>query len=199
MQSPGKNKQTKNMVVEKDTYCVQTMGCQMNQADSERMAGVSKSRSQIESERERQSCGFRRRGVRTRDLATNVSCLGFNLRSQELQASGLREIDDPFRSQVIVLNTCSIRDHAEQKVYSYVGRHAQRKWLNPEVTIVVAGCVAQQEGEQLLRRVPEIDIVMGPQYANRLGELMDSVRQGNQVQSRTRLLRLQGATERAKM
>mmetsp|Transcript_4037 Transcript_4037/g.12129 ORF Transcript_4037/g.12129 Transcript_4037/m.12129 type:complete len:630 (+) Transcript_4037:66-1955(+) len=133
-----KNQRSEVVEMEKDTYCVQTMGCQMNQADSERMAG-------------------------------------------ELQAAGLREIEDPFRANVVVFNTCSIRDHAEQKVYSYVGRHAKRKWLNPEVTIVVAGCVAQQEGEQLLRRIPEVDIVMGPQYANRLGELMDSVRQGNQV------------------
>mmetsp|Transcript_13988 Transcript_13988/g.56331 ORF Transcript_13988/g.56331 Transcript_13988/m.56331 type:complete len:446 (-) Transcript_13988:883-2220(-) len=109
------------------------------------------------------------------------SFVGFLFFAQELQAAGFKEIDDPFRSNVIVFNTCSIRDHAEQKVYSYVGRHARRKWQNPEVTIVVSGCVAQQEGEKLLRRIPEVDIVMGPQYSNRLGELLDSVNQGNQV------------------
>ena len=49
------------------------------------------------------------------------------------------------------------------------------------VKIIVAGCVAQQEGEALLRRVPEVDIVMGPQYANKIGELLERVDQGSQV------------------
>ena len=49
------------------------------------------------------------------------------------------------------------------------------------MTIVVAGCVAQQEGQKLLRRVPEIDLVMGPQYANRIGDLLEDVSNGNQV------------------
>jgi hypothetical protein len=49
------------------------------------------------------------------------------------------------------------------------------------MAIVIAGCVAQQEGEELLRRVPEIDMVMGPQYANRLGDLLEGVFNGNQV------------------
>ena len=82
---------------------------------------------------------------------------------------------------IIVLNTCSIRDHAEQKVYSYLGPHAKRKQAGEDVTIVVAGCVAQQEGQSLLRRVPEIDLVMGPQYANRIADLLEDVANGNQV------------------
>jgi tRNA-2-methylthio-N6-dimethylallyladenosine synthase len=121
------------------TYHVQTLGCQMNRADSERMAG-------------------------------------------ELERLGYAKIDDPFSSAVLVLNTCSIRDHAEQKVYSIMGRHAQRKAAAPsDITLVVAGCVAQQEGMQLLRRVPALDIVMGPQYAGRLGDLLEDV-QSNLVQ-----------------
>jgi len=82
---------------------------------------------------------------------------------------------------VIILNTCSIRDHAEQKVYSYIGPHAKRKREGEDVTIIVAGCVAQQEGEKLLRRAPEVDLVMGPQYANRIGDLLEDVSNGNQV------------------
>jgi len=82
---------------------------------------------------------------------------------------------------LVVLNTCSIRDHAEQKVYSYIGPHAKRKREGEDVTIVVAGCVAQQEGESLLRRAPEVDLVMGPQYANRLSDLLEDVSNGNQV------------------
>jgi tRNA-2-methylthio-N6-dimethylallyladenosine synthase len=82
---------------------------------------------------------------------------------------------------LVVLNTCSIRDHAEQKVYSYIGPHAKRKRDGEDVAIVVAGCVAQQEGEALLRRAPEVDLVMGPQYANRLADLLEDVSNGNQV------------------
>ena len=54
-------------------------------------------------------------------------------------------------------------------MYSYLGPHAQRKRKGEQVTIIVAGCVAQQEGRNITRRFPEVDIVMGPQYASRLG------------------------------
>lgn len=92
----------------------------------------------------------------------------------ELERKGYHATDDPKKSALYLLNTCALRDHAEQKVYSYLGPHAQRKWDAPsEVTLVVAGCVAQQEGDKLLSRVPEVDIVMGPQYANRIGEVLD--------------------------
>jgi len=66
-------------------------------------------------------------------------------------------------------------------VYSYLGPHAQRKQRGEDLAIVVAGCVAQQEGDELLRKVPEIDMVMGPQYANRLGDLLEGVFNGNQI------------------
>ncbi|NEO26063.1 MAG: tRNA (N6-isopentenyl adenosine(37)-C2)-methylthiotransferase MiaB, partial [Kamptonema sp. SIO4C4] len=88
---------------------------------------------------------------------------------------------DPNQADVILYNTCTIRDNAEQKVYSYLGRQAKRKQQDPNLMLVVAGCVAQQEGEQLLRRVPELDLVMGPQHANRLGDLLEQVMDGNQV------------------
>ena len=120
------------------TYSIETMGCQMNSADSERMEG-------------------------------------------QLQELGYAKSDDSSKASVVILNTCSIRDHAEQKVYSYIGPHALRKRKGDDVSIIVAGCVAQQEGEVLARRFPEVDIVMGPQYANRLGELLESVAEGNQV------------------
>jgi tRNA-2-methylthio-N6-dimethylallyladenosine synthase len=99
----------------------------------------------------------------------------------QLRALGFQRADDPSDAQVLVLNTCSIREHAEAKVYSYLGPHAKRKNAGEDVAIVVAGCVAQQEGEALLRRVPEIDMVMGPQYANRLGDLLEGVFNGNQI------------------
>jgi tRNA-2-methylthio-N6-dimethylallyladenosine synthase len=89
--------------------------------------------------------------------------------------------EDPNNADVVLYNTCTIRDNAEQKVYSYLGRQAKRKHEKPDLTLIVAGCVAQQEGEALLRRVPELDLVMGPQHANRLQDLLTQVFDGNQV------------------
>lgn len=119
-------------------YHVTTFGCQMNKADSERMAGI-------------------------------------------LETMGMEWEADPLQADLVLYNTCTIRDNAEQKVYSYLGRQAKRKQSDPAVTLVVAGCVAQQEGEKLLRRVPELDLVMGPQHANRLEDLLEQVFEGSQV------------------
>ena len=96
-----------------------------------------------------------------------------------LEAMGYEAADAELEADLVLYNTCTIRDNAEQKVYSYLGRQAQRKRLDPNLTLVVAGCVAQQEGESLLRRVPELDLVMGPQHANRLEVLLNQVRAVN--------------------
>lgn len=119
-------------------YHITTFGCQMNKADSERMAGI-------------------------------------------LEEMGFEWSEEPDRADLLLYNTCTIRDNAEQKVYSYLGRQAYRKHTQPNLTLIVAGCVAQQEGEALLRRVPELDLVMGPQHANRLRDLLEQVFEGAQV------------------
>lgn len=98
-----------------------------------------------------------------------------------LENMGFEFTEDPNNANLIVYNTCTIRDNAEQKVYSYLGRQAKRKHTEADFTLVVAGCVAQQEGEKLLRRVPELDLVMGPQHANRLDSLLEQVFAGNQI------------------
>jgi len=98
-----------------------------------------------------------------------------------LENMGFECSQDPNDANLVLYNTCTIRDNAEQKVYSYLGRQAKRKHEQPDLTLVVAGCVAQQEGEALLRRVPELDLVMGPQHANRLRDLLEQVFNGNQV------------------
>lgn len=98
-----------------------------------------------------------------------------------LEDMGFEWSEDPNEADLILYNTCTIRDNAEQKVYSYLGRQAKRKQEQPGLTLVVAGCVAQQEGEAILRRVPELDLVMGPQHANRLQDLLEQVFDGNQV------------------
>ena len=74
---------------------------------------------------------------------------------------GYREAASEDDADLILLNTCSVRDKAEQKVYDYLGRVAARKRLRPGLRVGVCGCVAQQEGEEILRRSPAVDFVLG--------------------------------------
>ena len=120
------------------SYWITTFGCQMNKADSERMAGT-------------------------------------------LEKMGYSKAIDELNADLVLYNTCTIRDNAEQKVYSFLGKQAKRKHNSPNLKLVVAGCLAQQEGESLLRRVPELDLVMGPQHVNNLENLLERVDSGNQV------------------
>src|SRR5581483_8779904 len=112
-------------------FHVLTVGCQMNQHDSERMAEV-----------------LRRAGY--------------------AEAAGVEDAD------VILLNTCSVREKAEQKVRSEVGRLALLKRERPDLVLGIAGCVAQQEGERLLRGMPSLDLVVGPDNIGELPALLSS-------------------------
>jgi len=79
---------------------------------------------------------------------------------------------EPEKADILVLNTCSIREKAEDKVYSEVGRWRLLKKKNPKKIIAVGGCVASQEGENIVKRAPYVDIVFGPQTLHRLPELI---------------------------
>jgi tRNA-2-methylthio-N6-dimethylallyladenosine synthase len=79
-------------------------------------------------------------------------------------------------ADVILINTCSIREKAQEKVFSQLGRWRQLKKKNPEVVIGVGGCVASQEGEAIIDRAPIVDIVFGPQTLHRLPSMLESVR-----------------------
>jgi tRNA-2-methylthio-N6-dimethylallyladenosine synthase len=107
-----------------------TFGCQMNEHDSERMAGV--------------------------------------LEGQGCHSSG------PADADMIILNTCSIRQKAEQKFFSELGRLRQLKAERPGLKIAVAGCIAQQEGSKLLARAPYIDMVFGPSDIAKLPEIVEA-------------------------
>ncbi len=74
---------------------------------------------------------------------------------------GYLEVHSADEADLVLLNTCSVRDKAEQKVYDYLGRMAARKRLRPGILLGVCGCVAQQEGEEILRRAPAVDFVLG--------------------------------------
>jgi tRNA-2-methylthio-N6-dimethylallyladenosine synthase len=81
--------------------------------------------------------------------------------------------DNLEKADIIILNTCSIREKAEQKVYSSLGRFKRLKKNKKELLIAVGGCVAKQEGEKLLKRVPYLDIVFGPHNIYRLPDLIE--------------------------
>lgn len=79
-------------------------------------------------------------------------------------------------ADVILINTCSIREKAQEKVFSQLGRWRQIKKKNPAVVIGVGGCVASQEGKAIIDRAPFVDMVFGPQTLHRLPSMLDSVR-----------------------
>ncbi len=89
---------------------------------------------------------------------------------------GLELTDDPDAADVLLLNTCSVREKAQEKVFSELGRWRPLKAARPEVIIGVGGCVASQEGEAILRRAPHVDLVFGPQTLHRLPQMIDEVR-----------------------
>lgn len=80
--------------------------------------------------------------------------------------------DDPAQADLLLMNTCSIREKAQEKVFSELGRWRQLKEARPDVIIGVGGCVASQEGEALQQRAPQVDIVFGPQTLHRVPELL---------------------------
>ena len=91
------------------------------------------------------------------------------------ESHGLEQTEDPSDADVLLLNTCSVREKAEEKVFSQLGRWRRWKEDRPDLVIGVGGCVASQEGEQILRRAPYVDVIFGPQTYHRLPQLYDQV------------------------
>ena len=89
-------------------------------------------------------------------------------------------VKEPDEADVILLNTCSIREKAQEKVFHQLGRWRQYKEKNPELVIGVGGCVASQEGERIIERAPFVDMVFGPQTLHRLPELINRFRKTNE-------------------
>ena len=113
---------------------IKTMGCQMNEYDSDKMADVL-----------HESHGY--------ELTSN-----------------------PDEADLLLVNTCSIREKAQEKVFSELGRWRPLKEKRPDVMIGVGGCVASQEGEGISKRAPFVDVVFGPQTLHRLPELIEDAR-----------------------
>jgi len=119
-------------------FFIETWGCQMNELDSQRMAG-------------------------------------------QLMQQGILPTRDPQEADVILLNSCSVREKAEQKVYSRLGEYRLLKQDHRDLLIGLCGCVAQQEGERALDRVPDLDFVLGPARVGELQEVVARRRAGERV------------------
>ncbi|HCY86444.1 MAG TPA: tRNA (N6-isopentenyl adenosine(37)-C2)-methylthiotransferase MiaB [Desulfobacteraceae bacterium] len=114
---------------------INTIGCQMNVYDSEKLAGI-------------------------------------------LNAYGYEKTKDVDTADLVLCNTCSIRHKAEEKAFSFLGRFAREKKRRPGLITIMAGCVAQQEGEKAFGRLPHLDIVLGTQAFARLGTHLDALAAG---------------------
>jgi len=87
-------------------------------------------------------------------------------------SDGLVKTDKPEEADVILLNTCSVREKAQEKVFSDLGRLRELKRSNPDLVIGVGGCVASQEGDAIVKRAPYVDLVFGPQTLHRLPDML---------------------------
>jgi tRNA-2-methylthio-N6-dimethylallyladenosine synthase len=125
-------------VTEPRRYFVRTFGCQMNEHDSERIAGL-------------------------------------------LVDQGMEPADDAESADVVVLNTCCIRENADDKLYGQLGRLKSLKALRPDVRIAVGGCLAQKDRELILERAPHVDVVFGTHNLARAPELLERSRHAGPV------------------
>ena len=101
--------------------------------------------------------------------------------AEALGADGFSQVDSPEAADMILLNTCHIREKAAEKVYSELGRFKGLKAANPALKIGVAGCVAQAEGAEIMRRQPLVDLVVGPQTYHRLPAMVARVAAGEKA------------------
>jgi tRNA-2-methylthio-N6-dimethylallyladenosine synthase len=97
-------------------------------------------------------------------------------------ADGLEPTDDPDEADLILFNTCSVREKAQEKVFSDLGRVRHLKQRNPRLLIGVGGCVASQEGAAIVERAPYVDLVFGPQTLHRLPRMIEARRRSGQPQ-----------------
>jgi len=98
------------------------------------------------------------------------------------ETEGVERTNDIDEADIVLFNTCSVREKAQEKVFSDLGRARQLKQRKPGLVIGVGGCVASQEGEAIVARAPYVDVVFGPQTLHRLPELIDARRRSGRPQ-----------------
>src|SRR3954471_7016353 len=112
-----------------------------------------------------------------------------------LRAEGYEPTDDIDQADTILYNTCSVRQHAEDKIYSALGRIRRLKERRPEVAIGVLGCMAQKDQGQVLRRAPHVDVVIGPGQLGRVSALLIKAREDAPPQIAVSLPRTGGSRD----
>ncbi len=120
-------------------------------------------------------------------MGCQMNALDSELVLGELLAGGFRPTDDAIGASLVVLNTCSVRQHAEDKVYSRLGQLKRSQRNNPDQIVAVIGCMAERDGDGLVEKMPHVDILCGPSELHRLSGLIDDVRT-----NRTRAVALSG-------
>jgi tRNA-2-methylthio-N6-dimethylallyladenosine synthase len=126
--------------------------------------------------------GAGRKAVYVKTYGCQMNVYDSERMTDGLADAGYVAVDSPESADLIVLNTCHIREKAAEKVYSDLGRlkavKRSAEALGRRITVAVAGCVAQAEGEEIVRRQPAVDIVVGPQSYHRLPELIEEAGKG---------------------
>ena len=108
-------------------------------------------------------------------MGCQMNALDSELVLGELLARNYRPTDDAAGASLVVLNTCSVREHAEEKVYSRLGQLKRSRRNNPEQIVAVIGCMAERDGDGLIEKMPHVDILCGPSELHRLASLIDDV------------------------
>lgn len=119
-------------MTQKKYYYIQTYGCQMNENDSERLAG-------------------------------------------QLRSAGYEATEEMICADLILLNTCCVRESAEKKIYGKIGELKRLKQNKPSMILGVTGCMAQKDREKIIKKAPHIDLVMGTHNVHKLGELLEEI------------------------
>ena len=127
-------------------------------------------------------------------VGCQMNVLDSELVVSRLRSEGYELTDDLGQADTILYNTCSVRQHAEDKVYSALGRIKHLKQARPDVSIGVLGCMAQKDQKRILHRAPHVDVVAGPGQLGRVPELLEAARQEGRPQMAVSLSRNAGKT-----
>ena len=100
---------------------------------------------------------------------------------EQLTEKGFEETSHEDKADLIILNTCHIREKAAEKVYSELGKYNGLKKINPDLKIGVAGCVAQAEGDEIIKRQPLVDFVVGPQAYSSIPQILENLSSENKI------------------
>jgi tRNA-2-methylthio-N6-dimethylallyladenosine synthase len=123
-------------------------------------------------------------------VGCQMNVLDSELIAGELLRAGHQQVDAMKQADLILLNTCSVRQHAEDKIYSLLGRLKEVKQKKPELIVGVLGCMAQKDRHEILRRAPHVDLVVGPGHLGQLPTLIENVAAGGGQQVEVSLDRI---------